>query len=260
MKKAMLLWQAITPLSLGIGVGQDNASMFDPLAPEGGPAFPMVPACSIKGMLRGGEGLREDSDLRPTFTFTGSHLLAVPVASSTGTSALVTGPIVLERLNRDRDCLGFPALTLPAEPEQSEDLEAVVATSTKLDHRGGVRLNNLDFVARRDDAVDELCAELVGADEESAQQLARRLCLVGDDVFSSLCATALVTPHTRLDPYTGHVEQDALWYETSVPAESLLTSFVMSSADDLSVLQAQRWRPVGRKGRGQLTLSSVVEV
>lgn len=308
MKKAMLLWQAITPLHPG--TGQDSANVIDlPVAREGGTNFPMIPASTIKGVFRDGEGLRDgDEDSRdPDVTkarsrfgfadrttregrsqsgvgdlsFTDARLLGLPVASFKGTYALVTCPLVLERLSRDRELLGFSPLTLPDEPgagETPDDIapelagspdqvpppQAVVGTRTKLNHRGGVYLNDLDFMTRTDEAIDQLCAELLGTDEEPAQQLAQRLCLVGDDVFSFLCATALeVTAHIRLDPDSKTVEHGALWYEETLPTESLLTSFLMSSANDLSVLVGRRWLQMGGKstvGRGLLKLSSVEEV
>lgn len=307
MKKATLLWQAITPLHAG--TGQDSSSVIDlPVAREGGTNFPMIPASTIKGVFRDGEGLREGDDssdapavtkARARFgyadrttresrsqsgvgelTFTDARLLGLPVASFKGTYALVTSPLVLERLSRDRVLLGFSPLTLPADPGQgdpSDDTakqpdgarqesppEAVVGTKTKLDHRGGVYLNDLDFTTRKDAAIDQLSIELLGMGGDAAQQMAQRLCLVGDDVFSFLCATALeVTAHIRLNPDSKTVEHGALWYEETLPAESLLTSFLMSSADDLSVLDGRRWCQMGGKstvGRGLLKLFTVAEV
>lgn len=291
MKKAMLLWQAITPLHAG--TGQDSASVIDlPVAREGGTQFPMIPASSIKGVLRDGVGSREGDEAstdpavikararfgfadRPMkdggtsssigeLSFTDARLLGLPVASFKGTFALVTCPLVLERLSRDRELLGFPALTLPDPPQQAEPPEAVVAAKTKIDHQGGVYLNDLDFTARPDEGVTRLCAELHGEDAAAARQLALRLCLVGDDIFSFLCATALeVTAHNRLDPDTKTVMPGALWFEETLPAESLLTSFLFSSAGDLSVLDGQRWWQLGGRstvGRGLLKLTKVLEV
>lgn len=291
MKKAMLLWQAITPLHAG--TGQDGASVVDlPVAREGGTRYPMLPASTIKGVLRDGLGLREGDDAstdaavrqaRSRFgyadrsgtagsqssgvgelSFTDARLLGLPVASFAGTFAVVTAPLVLERLSRDLELLGFPALPTPSEPQQGDPPEVVVATTTKLDHQGGVYLNDLDFTTRKDAALDDLCILLHGGDARAAQRLAHRLCVVGDDVFSFLCATALeVTAHIRLDPDTKTVMPGALWYEETLPAESLLTSFILSTTGDLSVLDGRPWYQMGGKstvGRGLLKLSQVAEV
>ena len=142
-------------------------------------------------------------------------------------------------------------------------LGTVTESGTELTQRPTLEYY-LDFTTRRDASLDALCAELHGGDDQAAQQLAQRLCLVGDDVFSFLCATALeITAHIRLDPDTKTVVKGALWYEETLPAESLLTSFLMSTTGDLSVLSEQRqWYQMGGKGsvgRGLLKLSIMAE-
>ena len=189
MKKAILLWQAITPLHPG--TGQESASTVDlPVAREGGTLYPMIPASTIKGVFRDGVGLRDGDDessdagvkaARSRFgyadrttkagktqsgvgelTFTDARLLGLPVPSFKGTFAVVTAPLVLQRLSRDRELLGFPALTIPKEPQQGDLPEAVVGTKPKLDHGGRIYLNDLDFTTRPDESIDTLCAEIHG--------------------------------------------------------------------------------------------------
>lgn len=288
MKTAMLMWQAITPLHPG--TGQDSASAIDlPVAREGGTRFPLLPASSIKGVLRDGLGLADGDDLssdhgvkqaRARFgfadrqkahgkvqsgigdlTFTDARLLALPVPSFSGTFALVTSPLVLARLDRDRQLLGFSAMTLP-DHDSVDPPQATVDITTKLVHDRRVLLNDLDFVGASSASVSDLCRDLTRGKEEAAH-LARRLCIVDDDVFAFLCETALeVTARVRLDPDRKTVVKGALWYEECLPAESLLTSFLISTSGDLSAIDGPPWYQMGGKstvGRGLLQLTKIAE-
>lgn len=288
MKTAMLLWQAITPVHPGTGA--DSATDIDlPVAREGATGYPMIPASTLKGVLRDGLGLRPgDEDATDThiqqartrfgyadrpdaqgntrsgagdLTFTDARLLCLPVPSFAGTFALVTCPLILSRLDRDRRLMRFDPLPLPPSPGQEHDhLEARVTTESLLDHHGRVILNDLDFTTHIDPTLTELCPELTG-DPDAAATLAQRLCLVDDDVFTFLAATSLeVTAHIRLDPDKKTVQKGALWYEETLPAESLLTSLLISSSGDLSVLEDQSWCQLGGRGtvgRGLVALTTV---
>lgn len=290
MKTALLLWQAITPVHPG--TGQDSANVIDlPVAREAGTMFPMIPASSVKGVFRDGVGLRDGDETstdpavqraRNRFgyadrqqqdgkaqsgvgelTFTDSRLLCLPVPSFRGTFALVTCPLVLQRLSRDRELLGFEPLTLPESAPDSSPPTALVGEGTLLTHGELVILNDLDFTARTDPTLADLCAQLVGEDPAQLNPMRRRICVVPDDVFSFLCATALeITAHVRLEPKTKTVAKGALWYEECLPAESLLTSFLMGK-DDLEVIGERTWYQIGGKstvGRGLMKLATVAEV
>lgn len=296
-----ILWQAITPLHPG--TGQVSASVIDlPVAREGATNFPVLPASSIKGVFRDGDGLRPGDDrsedervtrARKLFgyadravqrgtetvkesgvgdlSFTDARLLALPVPSYKGTFALVTCPLVLRRLSRDRLALGLSALPelsaqaasgalpgddlirqlggAPAAPA-SGDLDALILGGT-LDYGGRVILQDLDFRAVSTPALEAVASALFdGMPEADRAELTARLCVVPDDVFAFLCEAALeVTAHVRLNADRKVVENGALWYEETIPAEALLSSFVLSR--DVQSLETLRTRPylqVGGKG------------
>ena len=315
-----LLWQAITPLHPG--TGQVSSSVIDlPVARERATGYPMVPASSIKGVLRDGEGLRATdretvhaaetpltdaerfygyADRRVTrsqqdasatvsesaagdLTFTDARLLALSVRSYRGTFALVTCPLILQRLHRDRVTLGLPGLpdlaaltapsgntrdlaadmltqmnpklAVPAKPVAGPVIRALV-TGTELTYQDHVLFEDLDLPAEISPAARAIANTLAGPlDLAERESFVSRFAVVPDDVFSFLSETATeVTAHVRLDPDRKTVEKGALWYEESVPAEALFTSFLLSrSSSGLEVLKQRPYLQLGGKasvGRG----------
>jgi len=277
MKTAQLLWQAITPVH--VGTGQDSSSVIDlPVAREAGTKYPYIPASSIKGVFRDGEDL-DDPDGKPfivtqarqrfgyadrpasdpssketpgtsgigDLTFTDARILCLPVPSLVGTYALVTCPLVLERMMRDRELLGFTKRNLPSPPDES----SAITTNELLSLGGKVILSDLDFTAKVDTGLASFWKDVTGCESD-------RLCLIPDDAFSFLCETSLqVMAHIRLDPGTKTVKQGALWYEESLPAETLLTSFMISQSGDLTLAYEHPWMQLGGKsttGQGMMAL------
>lgn len=160
-RAAYLVWHAITPLH--VGTGQESAGVIDlPVAREAATDFPVIPASSIKGVFRDGQGLKEATDAqgrtRPVedirqeqgalppwarrfgyadrtgtdgkqvsgageLTFTDARLLALATPSFKGTFAWVTAPLVVRRLMRDRRLLGFADAGVTAAAEEPGGLE-----------------------------------------------------------------------------------------------------------------------------------------
>lgn len=248
-----LLWQAITPLH--VGTGQDGGGLVDlPVAREAATGFPILPASGIKGGFRDGatdetaNSLYGTTEKQGEVTFTDARLFALAVPSFKGTFALVTCPLVLYRLRRDRESLlpGQGALPLVTVND-----DAVIAPET-LVTRGHVQLR--DHRLPQTGSVKGLhrYAELLlgGLAEEDRRTVVDRLCVVSDQVFSFLCETSLdVSPHVRLNPDSKTVENGALWWEECIPAESLLTSFVLCRRlADAELFRSRQLRRVGGKG------------
>jgi CRISPR-associated protein Cmr4 len=62
--------------------------------------------------------------------------------------------------------------------------------------------------------------------------LTRRLCVVDDDTFTWLAENNTeLRARIRLDPQTRTVERGGLWYEESLPAESVLVGLVQVAGD-----------------------------
>ncbi|WP_185711270.1 type III-B CRISPR module RAMP protein Cmr4 [Arachnia propionica] len=248
-----LLWQAITPLH--VGTGQDGGGLVDlPVAREAATGFPILPASGIKGGFR--DGVYDEAanarygttEKQGDVTFTDARLFALAVPSFKGTFALVTCPLVLHRLRRDREYLLPGQGTLPQISVNDDGVIApdalVTGEHVRLrDHR----LPRAGSATRLGRYADIL---LAGLPETDRQTVTERLCVVSDQVFSFLCETSLdISPHVRLNPDSKTVEHGALWWEECIPAESLLTNFVICRrGTDAGVFRSRQLRRVGGKG------------
>lgn len=262
----LLVWQAITPVHSG--TGQTSASVIDlPIAREIATGFPILPASSIKGVFRDGDGLQKgqentitEGDKRYGFankgeknqesqasklTFTDARLLCLPVRSYAGTFAYVTCPLVLNRLRRDLVALGF---STPYEEVKDIGVnEAYLGNNSVLIHKDKVLFEDIDLTARESvgQSIATALTKIINID------LSSRLAIISDDIFAFFSETATeVTAHTALDPQMKIVKDGALWYEEALPAESLLTSFVLlaenTSFSPPSLLQIGGKGSVGR--------------
>lgn len=259
-------WQAITPVHSG--TGQTSASVIDlPIAREKATHYPVLPASSIKGVLRGGEGLRKDAsgnitsetdDARKAnqrfgsleaagdLTFTDARVLCLPVRSYAGTFAYVTCPHILARLDRDREALGLSKLfSMAFTPEESA---ACVCPDSALVHGDQVLFEDIDLKAI-ESVETQSAAQAIARAAGLSNDFAARFAIVPDDIFAYFSETATeVSAHVRLNSDSKTVETGGLWYEETVPAEALFTSFVISDkAGDFSVLN-RPYVQLGGKG------------
>lgn len=248
-----LLWQAITPLH--VGTGQDGGGLVDlPVAREAATGFPILPASGIKGGFRDGAddeaansryGAPENQG---NVTFTDARLFALAVPSFKGTFALVTCPLVLYRLRRDRGYLLPDQETLPLISVQDDSI--IAPDSLVIDHHVQLR----DYRLASSGSIEKLKKYsnilIANMDEPDRRNVTERLCAVSDQVFSFLCETSLdISPHVRLKPDSKTVENGALWWEECIPAESLLTNFVICrNKEDASIFGTRQLRRVGGKG------------
>lgn len=251
-KATLVIWHALTPVHSG--TEQGGTGIIDlPIAREAATGFPMLPASSIKGVLRNG---REDEETKEKFgsmdaagklTFTDARLLALPVRSYKGTFAYVTCPLVIRRLARDVQALGL-GLELPTPPEKLDPEKTHLASET-LVHDEKVLFEDIDLSAVACPTAQKLAQTL--AQWTGIEEVASRLAVVSDDVFAYFSETATeVSAHNALDHFTKTVKKDvgALWYEETLPAESLLSSFVIGGAwpAEQGVLQVGGKGSVGR--------------
>ena len=248
-----LVWQAITPLH--VGTGQDGGGLVDlPVAREAATGFPILPASGIKGGFR--DGVYDETanarygttEKQGDVTFTDARLFALAVPSFKGTFALVTCPLVLHRLRRDREHLLPGQGTLPLISVKDDH---VVAPDTLTI---GEHMQLRDYRLSRAGSVGQLTRYadvlLGGFGDADRRAITDRLCVVSDQVFSFLCETSLdISPHVRLNPDSKTVEHGALWWEECIPAESLLTNFVICRRRaDVEVFRPRQLRRVGGKG------------
>lgn len=296
---AILFLYAESPLHAGSGAGLGAVDL--PIQRERMSNLPMIQGSGIKGALRAQLAMGMDGDARaalfgpqppgaeadssPANEYAGAlalvdgRLLLFPVRTVWGGWAWITSPMILQRLARDLELLGFAHddLTNAAAAwfqDMGDAQDRVLVTQKSAVARDDrLLIEDLDYEAKAHATVDALAVWLQGnAMPETegyrpfAERLPGQLAVVSD---ADLCfltehATEVVT-RTRIAPETGTVAPGALWTEESLPAETLLwsTAFVsdsrrpngatkhkLNAADELrdELVRAARSRPRIRLG------------
>lgn len=235
MSNHILFLHALSPLHPGTGQGVGSIDL--PIARERATGIPYLPGSSIKGVLRDSASSQLDkekllalfgpetanaSDHAGAAAFGDARLLLFPVRSVAGVFAYVSSPYLLERFAREARFTGLEPPQLPSAPTSTEACH--LAQGSQLKSGPKVFLEDLDLSPQESPEVGGWEDWL---SQQSAALVKGRLCLVHDDVMTFLLETATeVVARIRLEDETKTVAQGALWYEESLPAESLLYSLL----------------------------------
>lgn len=241
MTTQLTLIHALTPLHAG--TGQAVGAIDLPIARERPTGIPLLPGSSLKGALRArtadqrlrteifGPETANASDHAGAVQFSDAHLLLLPVRSLWGTFAWVTSPYLLQRFARDLREAGI-TMKLPRPPASLERCLVPPGSALSGDPSGRVVLEDLDFAPDPRPELAQLAEQLdqwLHAGEPP--QARHHLCVVHDDVMSTLMETATeVRARIALDDEVKTVKRGALWYEESLPCESVL--FGLTTATD----------------------------
>jgi CRISPR-associated protein Cmr4 len=234
--------------SLHPGTGQGAGVIDLPIAREAATGIPYLPGSSLKGVLRdraqanvdrifGPEaGSITDANARAgAVMFSDQRLLLFPARSLAGTMAWVTSPFILQRFRRD--CVRLGGGAPPDAPANPDKQAALVAAETDLLISGARRmvvLEDIDLTPQPDDEEGDtvgawaawLGARLFPDEPDWQESLARRLCIVHDDILSFLLDTA--TEVIARNQLTDDKTSGNLWYEEALPAESILAGLVLA--------------------------------
>jgi CRISPR-associated protein Cmr4 len=240
------------------GTGQAAGAVDLPIAREVHTGLPVLPASSIKGVVRelvtlSASGENED-EVRRLFgplirlrtqendtseseqslqagdlVFLEGTLLAFPVRSLTGVFRWVTAPLLIDRLRRLMQALGAPlpeGFTAPA-PEDGD--EGVVLPEGKA---GPVSLEDLVFVEKRcrsDQRVGQLAeflsAFVASSGSTDAAAFGERLVVVTNEVLQDLTRRATAV-NARIVLDRESKTSDNLWYEETLPPDTLFAVVV----------------------------------
>lgn len=255
-----ILWlHCISPLHVGAGRGLGYIDL--PIMREKVTNWPFVPGSSIKGVIAdhfdaSKEQDRDECKLKlaafgrtddpkqqgsnsGSLVFTDARLVCLPVRSLYGTFTWCTSPLCLARLARDFKACGVavPSDPLPIFSEDKKEHAILVPSqdSCLLDNNK-VYLEDLDFEAKESDAVrkwGEAMADAVFPDEDASwrKEFMKRFSVVSDEIFSFLCETATqIDARIRIQPDSKTVADGALWYEESLPAETILAGIAWCDA------------------------------
>jgi len=235
MTTKMVFVHALTPLHAGIGAGTDVIDL--PISREVSTGVPYLPGSSIKGALRGhvtktdrdlakfmfGPDTQNAADYAGAMQFSDAYVVAMPIRSLAGMFAWVTSPYLLLRLMRDARQSGINC------PDGVTGVPAdrVVITSTSKLRVGTDRtvFEDIALQVLAANADDWAGVIATGANIPLAF-VNERFCIVSDDVLAFLLRTATeVRARVRLnDDKT--VQTGALWYEESLPSETILAGIV----------------------------------
>ncbi|GCF10225.1 type III-B CRISPR module RAMP protein Cmr4 [Dictyobacter arantiisoli] len=241
--------------SLHAGVGQGAGVIDLPIAREKATSIPYLPGSSLKGSIRtrylnengeqktlrlfGADEVQGENTTASLVQFSDQRLLLLPIRSLAGTFAWVTSPFILSRLQRDTEHLQMPgpANTIPVVESLNSCLLPNETSALKLqvpDKDTMVYLEDLDLQAKPDPEL-ERWAHWLGQcifhqNTRWQDMLTAHLCLVHDDLFSFLLTTGTeITARIRLQEGTKTVVKGGLWYEETLPAESILSGVVMAT-------------------------------
>ena len=230
MKQTMLGLRAET--SIHAGTGQNNGVIDLPIQREAHTGYPCVYGSAVKGAFRAHAEIRagwdkktklevvfgkEDASAHSAISMTDARLLLLPVRSLTGHFQLVTCPAILERLKRDMQMMGVHAsFDIPELDSQKVIGNGIGET--------GIFLEEFKFEqagALSDDLISAL--KLFGV-----ENLSEQLIVMHNDDFAWFARNATaITPHVAIESETKTVKSGALWYEETLPSDTLLYTMLM---------------------------------
>lgn len=215
------------------GASSSEAAVDLPIQRESHTDWPVVFGSGMKGALRSHfeSILKQQADVfaifGPDTTNAADHagallvsdarLVLLPVRSMNSHVKWVTCPAILKRLQKDLARMGLQSPNVPNLSKLNSN-QAYAASAT-----GAVYLEEFCFDVEQADlsAVLELLTKLCGEDYRS--DLHQNILVVSDDQFRLLCRSAVpVQAHIAIESETKTVKTGALWYEESLPPETLM--------------------------------------
>ncbi|MBX3197805.1 MAG: type III-B CRISPR module RAMP protein Cmr4 [Labilithrix sp.] len=216
------------------GAGRSAGIVDLPVAREATTDFPFIAGSGVKGALRGrargGRPVETETvtelfgtaDRAGKVLVSDARLLLLPVRSLTGTYRWLTSPLVIERYHRDLARCGVSATRTPLpEIPRVDGVAGALGAG-----RGTLYLEEREFQLRGECPVELHTS--IGSLVRPAVTRARltpQVVIVSDDDFAWFCRYAVpVQARNHLDAETK--KSNNLWYEESLPADTLLYSLI----------------------------------
>ena len=251
MTKANTILGLMAQTSIHAGTGQNTGVIDLPIQREGHNGWPCVFGSGVKGALRAHaeqDNLTSLSSIfGPDTANAGEHSGAImisdarivlfPVRSLTSQFKWTTCPAVLDRLCEDMRRFGFSPKKLESLGEIAKG-EAITGD----DQTEDVFLEEYRFSIKEVGMPNtiQLLTKLIKRDEMT-DALKKQLLVINNDNFSHLVQHATpVNAHIAIESETKVVAGGALWYEETLPPETLLyIGMSASDARDGSPLKAE---------------------
>jgi CRISPR-associated protein Cmr4 len=223
--------------SIHCGAGRSSGIIDLPVAREAATDYPFIAGSGLKGALRDRAGSLGRSDVAELFgkqdqagrlLVSDARLLLLPVRSLTGAYRWVTCPLLLERYGRDLARCGHPDRLPMVTVSRAGGLAGALAPkeNTKL------YLEEREFVVGGEcpNGVHEAIAPLI-RHEQTRKRLASQTVVLDDNDFAWFCRYALpVQARNVLEDGTKRSKN--LWYEESLPPDTVLYALAMARDSD----------------------------
>lgn len=223
--------------SLHAGTGRRTGVIDLPIMREAHTHWPCVYGSAVKGALRSqaqrlghawltevfGPETDKAHEHAGALTVGDARLLLLPVRSLNSHFKWVTCPALLRRAKADALRLGITDAQdlLPDTKLEEGDALALQGGGTETQ----VFLEEFIFTVKRQNLLSLIgWLARFGTDEAAfAEQLKAQLMIVSDDMFNHLASFATpVTPHIAIDNARKVVKDGALWYEETLPPDTVL--------------------------------------
>jgi CRISPR-associated protein Cmr4 len=232
-----LLLGMLAESALHHGAGRSAGIIDLPVAREAATDVPFIAGSGVKGALRdrARQRYREDAEINRCFgeqehagmlSIADARLLLLPVRSLTGSYKWLTCPLLLERYRRDLARCGIHR-AVPEVPLSAREGRSGAAGAGK----GTLFLEEREFAVTGSlpaGLTDAIAPLLRHAD--TRKRLGGQLVVVGDDDFAWFCRYALpIAARNQLERDTKISKN--LWYEESLPPDTVLYTLVMARDD-----------------------------
>ncbi len=234
MTQSTALVGLLAETSIHAGAGQSVGAIDLPIMREAHTDWPCVYGSAVKGALRAraedrklthinlifGPDTNNASDHAGALTVGDARLVLLPVRSLTGHFKWVTCPALLRRFQSDTQRLGVTQGGFDV-PEAATDM-VVLPKAKKEPTTLFLEEFRLMVKTAEMDALIKNLATLI-PDPNAVDLLQQQLAIVEDDLFGYLARYAVpVAAHVCIDNATKTVKPGALWYEESLPSDTLL--------------------------------------
>lgn len=225
--------------SIHTGAGTSTGVIDLPIMREAHTGWPCVFGSAVKGALRCkaeqagldsledvfGPDSKNASEHAGALAVGDARLLLLPVRSLTSHFKWVTCPSLLKRAAADAKRMGknVPDFKFEIKPE----------AALQAGESAALYLEEFHFSAQKEELgkVIHWLASFVAGEADFSVLLAKQLVIVHDDMFAHLAQYATpVTPHIAIDNTTKTVKSGALWYEETLPAETVMYVALAASA------------------------------
>lgn len=218
--------------SIHAGTGRSTGVIDLPIMREAHTGWPCVYGSAVKGALRGlaqqkkflpiqdvfGPDTQNASDHAGALLVGDARLLLLPVRSLSSHFKWVSCPALLRRAAADAQRLGMTDAVEYKGAPPADDV--VIVPDAK---QPTLFLEEFSFTQKAQDLSALIKWLSRFGDAGFAEQLQSQLAIISDDMFAHLATFATpVTPHIAIDNERKSVKTGALWYEETLPPESVL--------------------------------------